>query len=194
MMTIGAEHKDPGDQESPTAHPQSIPGRGDERRSILAPRLPARTIERRAIYRWMILALLRWGGLLVVLIVVTVLWPVSRPWLIVPICVVGVVLATKLFVEPFWRYRVHRWEITEKATYATTGWFVIEWRVSPISRIQTVDAVRGPVDRILGLATLRVTTASAYGSVDVVGLSKATAYEAVARLASLAEITTGDAT
>lgn len=160
----------------------------------LVPRPPELGVERRAIVRWMLIALARWGTLLAVLVFVSVLWPASRPWLVVPICAASAVLLTTLFVEPFWRHRVHRWEITHKATYAVTGWFVTEWRVSPVSRIQTVDAVRGPIEQLLGLATLRVTTASSYGSVDIVGLDEETARGAVARLSSLAEITSGDAT
>lgn len=161
---------------------------------VLVPKRPGRAIERRAIYWWMARALLRWGTLLAVLVTVAVLWPASGPWLVVPICAAGLVLLATLVVEPFWRYRVHRWEITERATYAVDGWLVVEWRTSPISRIQTVDAVRGPLEQLLGLATLRVTTASSYGSVDVVGLDEATAREAVTRLSSLAELTPGDAT
>lgn len=160
----------------------------------LSLRLPKLRVERRAIFRWMLIALLRWGTLLAVLVAASIVWPISFPWLVVPICAtVGVLLAT-LLVEPFWRFRVHRWEITDRATYAVTGWFVTEWRVSPISRIQTVDAVRGPIEQLLGLATLRVTTASSYGAVDITGLDEETAREAVTKLSSLAEITSGDAT
>lgn len=160
----------------------------------LTPRPPKLGIERRAIVRWMLIALLRWGTLLAVLVIAFAVWPSTFPWLVVPACATLVILLTTLFVEPFWRYRVHRWEITHRATYAVTGWFVTEWRVSPISRIQTVDAVRGPIEQLLGLSTLRVTTASSYGSVDIVGLDEETAREAVAKLSSLAEITLGDAT
>lgn len=97
-------------------------------------------------------------------------------------------------VEPWWRYAVHRWEVGEHATYAVEGWVVREWRVAPTSRIQTVDAVRGPLEQLMGLSTLRVTTASAYGAVTVRGLDQHTAAEAVTRLAAVAELTDGDAT
>lgn len=157
-------------------------------------RLPRRRVERRAIAWWMLRALLSWGVLLALLIVAAQIWPGARVWLVAPIGVVSVVLLAKVALEPVWRYRVHRWEISEHATYAARGWLVREWRIAPTSRIQTVDAVRGPLEQLLGLSTLRVTTASAQGSIDVNGLDRAVAEEAVTRLAAVAELTEGDAT
>lgn len=157
-------------------------------------RRPRLRIERVAIVWWMLRAVTRWGAVLAILVVVSVLWEPARVWLVAPIIIVAVWLLVTLAVEPWWRYRVHRWEIGEHATYAVTGWVVTEWRVAPTSRVQTVDAVRGPLEQMLGLATLRVTTASSYGAITVAGLSKATADDAVERLAAVAEITPGDAT
>ncbi|WP_420110925.1 PH domain-containing protein [Pseudactinotalea sp.] len=157
-------------------------------------RPPRLRIARRAMAWWALRALVTWGVLLAALIVAYTLWEPARVWLIAPIVAVGVILAVKLALEPWWRYRVHRWEVTEHATYAASGWIVREWRVSPTSRIQTVDAVRGPLEQLLGLSTLRVTTASSYGAVDVGGLDRATAEDAAARLAVVAELSEGDAT
>lgn len=157
-------------------------------------RLPALRIERRAIAWWMLRALLLWGVLLGALITASALWQPARVWLIAPTVMVAVILLAKLLVEPWWRYSVHRWEIGTHATYASTGWLVREWRVAPTSRIQTVDAVRGPLEQLLGLSTLRVTTTSSAGAISVVGLDRATAQEAATRLAAIAELSEGDAT
>lgn len=157
-------------------------------------RLPRQRIERRAMAWWVIRALILWGLILAGLIVAYVLWEPARVWLVAPMIVVGLILLAKLALEPWWRYRVHRWEITDRATYAAHGWIVREWRVAPTSRIQTVDAIRGPIEQLMGLATLRVTTASAYGSIDINGLDHQTAQEAVTRLTAVAELTEGDAT
>lgn len=143
---------------------------------------------------WALRAGLRWGALLGALVAAWVLWEPARAWLVAPLAVVSVTLAAKALLEPVWRYRVHRWEITEHAVYATTGWLVQEWRVAPISRIQTVDAVRGPLEQLLGLSTLRVTTASSYGAIKVSGLARDAAAAAVTRLTVAAELTEGDAT
>ncbi|MGO2847203.1 MAG: PH domain-containing protein, partial [Microbacterium gubbeenense] len=77
---------------------------------------------------------------------------------------------------------------------ARHGWLVVEQRVAPTTRIQTVDAVRGPLEQIFGLSTLRVTTASSYGAIAIRGLDRHTAEEAAARLAAVAELAEGDAT
>ncbi len=157
-------------------------------------RQPSQRIERRAIVWWMLRALLLWGLLLGALVAAYLIWEPARVWLVAPIVAASAILLAKLLVEPSWRYAVHRWEITEHATYATNGWLVREWRVAPSSRIQTVDAVRGPLEQLLGLSTLRVTTASSYGSIDISGLDRATAEEAATRLAMVAELSEGDAT
>lgn len=160
----------------------------------VALRVPRHTIEKRAVWWWALRALTTWGLGLAALVTGFVLWEAARPWLVAPVAAVALLLAAKLFVEPWWRYRVHRWEIGDHATYARSGWIVQEWRVAPTSRIQTVDAVRGPFEQMLGLATLRVTTASSYGTVSIPGLDRATADAAVEQLAAVAEITPGDAT
>lgn len=134
------------------------------------------------------------GAPLAALVVAASLWEPARAWLVAPIVLAAALLIAKVVVEPWWRYRVHRWEITDRATYASSGWLVVEWRVAPTSRIQTVDAVRGPLEQLLGLATLRVTTASSYGAINIRGLDRRTAEEAAERLAIVAELTEGDGT
>jgi membrane protein YdbS with pleckstrin-like domain len=157
-------------------------------------RLPRSRVERRAMAWWALRAFLLWGTLLTALVTTCALWEPARPWLVAPAAVAGTVLVVRVVVEPWWRYRVHRWEVTADATYASSGWLVREWRVAPTSRIQTVDAVRGPLEQLLGLSTLRVTTASSYGAIKVSGLDRKTAAEAVTRLTMVAELTEGDAT
>lgn len=173
---------------NPTSTASAAPGR------TVPLREPRHSVEKRAVWWWMLRAVLTWGVLLAALIVVAVLWDAARPWMVAPIIALALVFIAKVLVEPWWRYRVHRWEIGEHATYARSGWVVQEWRVAPTSRIQTVDSVRGPLEQMLGLATLRVTTASSYGSISVPGLDRATADAAVEQLAAVAEITPGDAT
>ena len=97
-------------------------------------------------------------------------------------------------VEPFWRYRVHRWETTNEAVYARSGWLVREWRAAPLSRVQTVDALRGPLEQLLGLSTLRVTTASSYGAIDIGGLDQTTASRLADELTQITQQIPGDAT
>jgi membrane protein YdbS with pleckstrin-like domain len=89
---------------------------------------------------------------------------------------------------------VHRWEISDTAVHTRSGWFTQERRIAPISRIQTVDTERGPIDRWLGLATVTVTTASSAGAVEITALDTAVADETVARLTTIAGRNGADAT
>ena len=75
--------------------------------------------------------------------------------------------AAAVIIEPLWRYRVHRWEVTGEAVYTLEGWLTRTWRIVPISRIQTVDTTRGPLQQLLGLTSIRVRTASHAGSTSI---------------------------
>ena len=95
---------------------------------------------------------------------------------------------------PLWRYRVHRWDISPQAVYTRSGWLVQERRIAPISRVQTVDTYRGPLDRLFGLANVTVTTASSAGAVRIVALDSDVADRVVAQLTDIAAIGAEDAT
>lgn len=123
-----------------------------------------------------------------------VLWEDARWWLALVLGAVGVLAIIGTFIEPWLRYRIHRWEVTDEAVYGLSGWFVKEWRVAPISRIQTVDAVRGPIEQLLGLSTLRITTASSKGAIEITGLDKEVAAKTAEQLTIITEKTPGDAT
>jgi uncharacterized protein len=97
-------------------------------------------------------------------------------------------------VMPAYRYRVHRWETTERAVYTQTGWLSRERRIAPMSRVQTVDLEQGVAARALGLATVTVTTASAAGALRIEGLDAAVAERLVADLTHRADLESGDAT
>ncbi len=157
-------------------------------------RPPLHRIEKRAVLWWILQALTFNGVLVIVAAVAYVWWDAARPWLIVPLIVTVLMLVVALAVEPWWRYRVHRWETTAEAVYARTGWFVVEWRAAPLSRVQTVDAVQGPLEQLLGLSTLRVTTASSRGAIEIGGLDHVTAARVAEELTRIAQLVPGDAT
>ncbi|HEU4363523.1 MAG TPA: PH domain-containing protein [Mycobacterium sp.] len=118
-----------------------------------------------------------------------------QPWLHgLALAVTAVGFLVSVVVAPLWRYRVHRWDISPQAVYTRTGWLVQERRIAPISRVQTVDTYRGPVDRLLGLANVTVTTASAAGAVHIVALDADVADRVVAQLTDIAALGVEDAT
>jgi membrane protein YdbS with pleckstrin-like domain len=99
-----------------------------------------------------------------------------------------------LVVMPQWRYRVHRWEITDTAVYTQSGWFNQERRIAPIARVQTVDTQRGLIEQLFGLANVTVTTASAKGPIRIHALDLPVAESAVAWLTERAQQAGGDGT
>lgn len=106
----------------------------------------------------------------------------------------AVIIGLYALLVPPLLYRIHRWEITHEAVYTLSGWLVREWRIAPISRVQTVDTERGPLQQLLKLANLTVTTASARGPVKISGLDEQVATELARSLTQTTQATAGDAT
>ncbi|GAA1608257.1 PH domain-containing protein [Actinoplanes couchii] len=158
------------------------------------PRPPRRPLDRRFVL-WRTVDTLIWAT--VVLGALGAVWffaEVTRPWVGPVLIVLAVVYAVHVAVMPSWRYRVHRWETTDDAVYALTGWLTHKWQIVPISRIQSIDTEIGPLQRMFGLATITVTTASSEGNIEIEGVSAADAADAVDRLREVTATTVGDAT
>ncbi|ORV89732.1 PH domain-containing protein [Mycolicibacterium iranicum] len=155
---------------------------------------PAHPPSRKAPLVWAIGAAIPWT----VAVVAQVVWFVldgRTPWLHALVAVATLVgVAVAVVVAPLWRYRVHRWELDPTAVYTRSGWLVQERRIAPISRVQTVDTYRGPLDRLFGLANVTVTTASSAGAVRIVALDVDVADQVVARLTDIAALGAEDAT
>jgi len=155
---------------------------------------PANPPSRKAPLVWAIGAAIPW----LILVIAQVVWFAvdGRPlWAHILACA-ATLLGAVLFVGvvPLWRYRVHRWDISPHAVYTRTGWLVQERRIAPVSRVQTVDTYRGPLDRLFGLANVTVTTASSAGAVRIVALDAPVADQVVSQLTDIAAIGTEDAT
>ena len=158
-------------------------------------RPPTLLVSRRAILYWTVRALPLW----VVLCGVQVMWllgndPSYRTVRVAVLSATVALAAIHLVVMPQWRYRVHRWESTPEAVYAQSGWFTIERRIAPVSRIQTVDSHIGAFERLFRLANVTVTTASAAGPVRIHGLDRTVARTLVDDLIRTTQATPGDAT
>jgi uncharacterized protein len=170
-------------------------GRASTIRTPHALRDPRHRVSRRAIWFWTVRALLGW---IVVLAIEYVILCVGEHHIAawryaVLIATAGVALGHVL-VMPRWRYRVHRWEITEQAAYTQAGWFNQERRIAPVSRIQTVDLHRGPLEQVFRLANVTITTASAAGPLKIHGLDGRTAEQVVEQLTARVQAVGGDAT
>ncbi|MCW2881365.1 MAG: hypothetical protein JWQ95_5465 [Sphaerisporangium sp.] len=164
---------------------------------------PAHRVSRRAITLWLTEAL--FGFLLLVggsALVAS--WIAASGWSWVPTwisdhiwwlpVVIAVVELPFVVIEPLWRYAVHRWELSGDVVYARSGWFSRQWVFVPVSRIQTVDKEQGWFERLLGLATVEIRTASYAGSSSIKGLDAGVAARLAEDLAHRAHQLRDDAT
>lgn len=160
---------------------------------VAALRSPALRVSTRAPIGWAVGAVLRSIIGAGILLLVTGPWD----WFTMPAwgwVVYALVAVGYCAVMPVWRYRIHRWETTEGAVYTQSGWWTVERRVAPLSRVQTVDVSQGPISRVLRIASVTVTTASARGPASISGLDRRVADDLVAELTRRTEGQVGDAT
>ncbi|MGR8011219.1 PH domain-containing protein [Streptomyces hypolithicus] len=157
-------------------------------------RPPNNTLDRRVIGWWRTQWLLLTAAVVAAASVLGAFVAPARPWLLPVAGALTVLGLTAAVFLPLWWFRVHRWEVTDDAVYVRTGFFWQEWRIAPMSRIQTVDTVRGPLEQMFRLATVIVTTASSKGAVKIEGLDHELARELAERLTQITRATPGDAT
>jgi uncharacterized protein len=110
-------------------------------------------------------------GLLIPLTPLAVIASVTlgRPGAVVPIAA-GALIAVFAGWYPRARWERWRWRLTPLALELRHGVLVRTHEAVPYFRVQQIDVNQGPLDRMLGLATLQVTTASASGSASLPGI------------------------
>ncbi|GAA2433551.1 PH domain-containing protein [Actinomadura vinacea] len=156
-------------------------------------RPPRNPIERKAVRMWTVVSLVLTLPPVLTLALLTLLIPPARPWLAPWLAATAVISAACTLVVPRRMYAIHRWEVTGEAVYTLSGCFWRRWRVAPLSRIQTVDSLRGPFQQMFGLAGIAVTTASAAGPIRIRGLDAAAADDLLDTLTKATQRTPGDA-
>lgn len=115
-----------------------------------------------------------------VLILPSFLWGPDWLWM----AVAGLLVVW--FAWRLWRLPrvVRRWGYAETDTdvYVTSGLMFRHFECVPYGRMQTVTMASGPLERLFGLATVSMVTASSQGSVTIPGLNEATAAQLRDRL------------
>jgi membrane protein YdbS with pleckstrin-like domain len=98
-----------------------------------------------------------------------------------------VVLVTVAWAVEFGRYRA--WGYVERHDDLIVGRGLMFRRLSvvPYGRMQFIDVTAGPVDRLLGLATVQLHTAAAASDARIPGLLRRDAEALRDRLAALGE-------
>lgn len=173
----------------------TAPGSPAEPSPPEALRPPAHQVSPRAKTWWTVRAALRWVVVIPVVVIAFVVIP-GIPWW-VAILTAMVLLAgaaAHMIVMPRFRYAFHRWEVNPVAVYSQAGWLTRTRVLIPVPRVQVIDTVAGPLERVFGLSTLTVTTASAAGTVRVSGLPTETAQAIASSLTVTAAEDADDAT
>lgn len=94
----------------------------------------------------------------------TTKWPEQRPLLLASVGgLVGLFALTALVTPPL-AYARWRFAVGQDLLRMRSGILFHEEKVIPISRLQHVDLLRGPIERLFGLATLVVWTAGNEGA------------------------------
>lgn len=159
-----------------------------------APRTPAYQVCPRAIGLWTLEGALSAALFVAAGLVAALLVPSDAPGVVRVLAAAapyaaGVYAVVAVLIRPRLRYRVHRWEVTEESVFTLTGWLAQNWTIIPIARIQTVDVNRGAMQRMFGLASVAVLTASSKGTVEIVhldaGLAGAVAPDLAHRAAAI---------
>ena len=98
-------------------------------------------------------------------------------------------LVVGLLCERFFARRVAAWGYAERRDdlMVKRGVMIRRQSVIPYGRMQFIDVTAGPVERSLGLATVRMHTAAAASDARIPGLDKADAAKLRDQLASLGE-------
>lgn len=141
---------------------------------------PAHRVSRSAIWHWMTRYALVTLALAAVALTPAVLLPLPHTARLITVSIVsGVVLvaAAATVGVPFWRYAVHRWEVTQGFVLTRSGAVFRDWRIVPLHRVQTVEVSQGVLERAFGVARLVVRTASYAGSTQIAGLNARLARE-----------------
>jgi membrane protein YdbS with pleckstrin-like domain len=160
----------------------------------LSLRPPRLRVSRRALAYWTVRAVPGWLVILGIEAIVGLSGGWSNQLAITIVAGTAGLAVAHLVVMPQWRYRVHRWERTSEAVYTQAGWFTVERRIAPISRIQTVDSHMGLWERIFSLSNVTITTASAAGPLHIHGLDRTTARALLDDLIHDTQASPGDAT
>lgn len=103
-------------------------------------------------------------------------WQVPSAWVAGAIVTVGVLTASAFLVAEM-GYRKMGYLLRQHDISYRSGWLLRSQVTVPMSRIQHSEIFRGPLDRWLGLSTLRIFTAGSSGAnLSIPGLKAETAH------------------
>src|ERR1044072_5308921 len=110
-------------------------------------RPPRHRVDRRALGWWTLQSSL---FALPLPLTLGILWAATPPTRTFFMCATLISLVPGILyvaVIPAWRYRVHRWEATDEAVYAASGWLWRQWRGGRLFRAPAGGRPAGPPPR-----------------------------------------------
>lgn len=148
---------------------------------------PWERVEKKYLYVDLISSLV--GGVVLTLIAgIIAYFASSQNWLIIGI-VTGITLAWMVLsaVLSFFRTRTIGYRLREDDLLVRRGMLYRRFVAVPYGRLQIVDIVQGPIERMFGLKRLKFVTAAASSGVELPGLSDERAEELRDELVAVAE-------
>lgn len=85
-----------------------------------------------------------------------------------PTVAVGLLAAIAIVVTPQRIYARLRYRLTERLLQVVRGWLFHTDTIVPLVRVQHLDVVRGPLDKMFGTASLVIHTAGTHNSIVTV--------------------------
>lgn len=131
---------------------------------------------------------------MIVLIILFILdnyfqWPTWIFWVLVVILSLTLIGIVWSFFEPTLQYRNWSYEVNEEYLQLSFGIFTKEWVTVPMTKIQSVTTIQGPIMKKFNLYTIKVETIGS--SHQIPGLELETALvirENIAKYAKLKEV------
>jgi len=125
-------------------------------------------LDRRVVVYWLITGIFGFGFLSALLFGAGLIFreklPEDPSSVLIAAGVLAAVFLAWTLAAPSLAYARWRFSITEELLLARYGIIFHEEKAIPISRMQHVDLMRGPIERLFGLATLVVFTAGTEGA------------------------------
>lgn len=118
---------------------------------------------------WRLQSIARWSVTWIVATSIGAFLLPTLRW--VPAVVTALAAVTAVTIMPGWRHHRWRWQLTNDALELSHGIFIRRHVAVPYFRIQQIDVTRSPLERLMGIATVEVTTASATGTARIPGIA-----------------------
>lgn len=106
-------------------------------------------------------AIVSMAFILVILLGLEIFLFMPNEWVIAHI-IVAVICALAILnmaISPWFRYNRYRYKIDDECIDIEEGYLFVERNIVPIERLHKLEINKGPIDKLCGVAKVRVTTA-----------------------------------